>query len=285
LTDGERPGHEAPVPPDFRAIDCWVNPMTPGQAVAQAPEFLKTVARDYFKREEEVFRGTPLDDMVAMMAVAGIERGILTCDAYDPKPVAEMAKRYPGRFILSCVVDPTGGMATIRAIERAVKDFDVRLVRLVPFLFNRPPNDKVCYPIYTKCIELDVPVSINTGIPGPPMPAEPQRPLHLDEVCLFYPELKIVMAHGADPWWGEAIRLLLKYPNLAMMTSAYLPKYLPAELVQFMNTRGRSKVMFATDFPFLPFDRAIEEAAALPFREGVLERYLRENALEFFRWD
>jgi len=58
-------------------------------------------------------------------------------------------------------------------------------------------------------------VIVNTGIPGPPMPAEPQRPLYLDEVCLFYPELKIVMAHGADPWWGEAIRLLLKYPNLS----------------------------------------------------------------------
>ena len=111
---------------------------------------------------------------------------------------------------------------------------------------------------------------VNPGIPGPPMPAEPQRPLYLDEVCLFYPELKIVMAHGADPWWGEAIRLLLKYPTLYMMTSAYAPKYLPA---------------FASDHPVLPFDRCLAEAAALPFREGVLEKYPRENALAVFRWD
>ncbi|MGH7821081.1 MAG: amidohydrolase family protein, partial [Candidatus Binatia bacterium] len=61
--------------------------------------------------------------------------------------------------------------------------------------------------------------------------------------------------------------------------------YLPDELVRFMNTRGQTKVMFATDFPFLPFDRAISTARELPFREGVLERYLRQNALEFFRWD
>ncbi len=269
---------------DIRAIDCWVNPMTPGQATSSAPEFLKTVAREYFKREEEVFRGTPLDQMVAMMEQSGIERAILTCDVNDPKPVVEMGKQYPGRFLFSAVVDPMGGMAPIRAIERAVKEFDVRLIRMVPFLFNRPPNDKVCYPIYAKCIELGVPVSINTGIPGPPMPAEPQRPLYLDEVCLFYPDLKIIMAHGADPWWGEAIRLLLKYANLYMMTSAYLPKYLPDELVRFMNTRGQTKVLFATDFPFLPFDRATAEARALPFREGVLERYLRQNALDLFDW-
>jgi predicted TIM-barrel fold metal-dependent hydrolase len=268
----------------LRAIDCWVNPFTPEQAAEPQPEFLKTVTRDYFKREEEVFRGTPLDQMVAMMDASGIERAVLTCDPNDPAPVAAMAKRYPGRFILSSVFDPMGGMATVRAIERAVEEFDLRLVRIVPFLFNRPPSDKVCYPIYVKCIELGVPISINTGIPGPPMPAEPQRPLHLDEVCLFYPELKIVMAHGADPWWGEAIRLMLKYPNLYMMTSAYLPKYLPAELVQFMNTRGRTKVMFATDFPFLPFDRAIATARELAFREGALERYLHDNALEVFDW-
>ena len=269
----------------IRAIDCWVNPMTSARGASDAPEFLKTVARDYFKREEEVFRGTPLDEMVAAMEAAGVERAILTCDVNDPKPVAEMARRYPGRFLLSVVLDPMGGMATMRAMERAVREFGVRLVRLVPFLFNRPPNDKVCYPIYAKAIELDVVVSVNTGIPGPPMPAEPQRPLYLDEVCLFYPDLKLVMAHGADPWWGEAIRLLLKYPNLHMMTSAYLPKYLPEELVRFMNTRGQTKVMFATDFPFLPFDRAVAEAKALPFREGVLERYLRQNALDLFGAD
>jgi len=90
------------------------------------------------------------------------------------------------------------------------------------------------------------------------------------------------MAHGADPWWGEAIRLLLKYPNLYMMTSAYLPKYLPAELIQFMNTRGREKVLCATDLPFLPFDRAVQSARALPFRPGVLEQYLGDNARRVF---
>lgn len=270
---------------DVRAIDCWVNPFTPEQAAAEQPEFLRTVTRDYFKREEEVFRGTPLDQMVAMMEAVGIEKGILTTDVNDPGPVVEMGRKYPGRFLYSVVVDPLGGMSSVRAIERAVKEFDVRLIRMVPFLFNRPPNDKVCYPIYAKCIELGVPISINTGIPGPPMPAEPQRPLYLDEVCLFYPELKIVMAHGADPWWGEAIRLLLKYPNLYMMTSAYLPKYLPQELIHFMNTRGRTKVLFATDFPFLPFDRAVATAKELPFREGVLDRYLRGNALDLFRWE
>jgi predicted TIM-barrel fold metal-dependent hydrolase len=270
---------------DIRVVDCWVNPFTPEAAERTRPEYLKTVARDYFRREEEIFRGTPLDEMVALMEAEGIEKGLLTIDASDPGRYAEMAAKYPGRFLLSAVIDPAQGMEAVRTIERLIREYDVRLIRMIPFLINRPPNDKVYYPVYAKCIELGVPVSVNTGIPGPPMPAEPQRPLHLDEVCLFFPELTLFMAHGADPWWGEAIRLLLKYPNLYMMTSAYLPKYLPEELIHFMNTRGQDKVLFATDFPFLPFDRAVGTARELPFREGVLEKYLRENALNLFRWD
>ena len=248
------------------------------------PEFLVRVARDYFKREKEIFEPTPLDELLRRMDAAGVERAILTLDRYDPEPVAEIARAFPGKFICSTVIDPLAGMEALRLLERLVTRHELRLARVVPFLVNRPPNDKVYYPLYAKCVELDVPISVNTGIPGPPMPAEPQRPLYLDEVCLFWPELRLIMAHGADPWWGEAIRLLLKYPNLYMMTSAYAPKYLPAELIHFMNTRGAHKVLFASDHPILSFERCLAEAAALPLRDGVLARYLRENALALFRW-
>ncbi len=265
-----------------RAIDCWLN--VPVGFASYRPEFLVRVARDYFKREQEIFEPAPLPDLLRQMEESGVERAIITMDASNPEPFDEIVQAFPGKFLCSAVVDPTHGMETLRLIERLATKHALGLVRIVPFLVNRPPNDKSYYPVYAKCIELGLPISINTGIPGPPMPAEPQRPLYLDEVCLFFPELTVVMAHGADPWWGEAIRLLLKYPNLYMMTSAYAPKYLPAELIQFMNTRGTQKVLFASDHPVLSFERCLREAEALPFREGVLEQYLRGNALRVFRW-
>jgi len=263
-------------------IDCWLNPSLGG---AGQPGYLVDVTERYFQRDrEEVFAERPATELVAAMDVAGIDRGILTIDTAAPELYQQIMREFPGRFIASAVVDPLKGMDAIRLIDRAVRELDVRLIRLVPFLFNRPPNDKVCYPVYAKCIELGIPVSVNTGIPGPPMPAEPQRPLYLDEVCLFYPDLVVIMAHGADPWWGEAIRLLLKYPNLYMMTSAYAPKYLPSELIHFMNTRGQTKVMFATDYPFLQFDRCVIEARALPLSQVAQRNYLHDNACRVFRW-
>jgi predicted TIM-barrel fold metal-dependent hydrolase len=264
------------------AIDCWLNPST--GVSSYRPEFLVRVARDYFKREKEIFEHTPLEELLRQMDESGVERAVITMDAHHPEPVHAIAKALPGKFLCAAVVDPTSGMAALRAIDKLAEHYDLRLVRIIPFLINRPPNDKAYYPIYAKCIELGIPVSVNTGIPGPPMPAEPQRPLYLDEVCLFYPELKLIMAHGADPWWGEAIRLMLKYPNLYMMTSAYAPKYLPPELIQYMNTRGQDKILFASDHPVLSFDRCLREAEELPLREGVLEKYLRGNALSVFDW-
>src|SRR5947208_1205527 len=104
--------NEQPVMSDTHigTIDCWVNPFTPEHARTAQPEFLVRVATDYFHREQELARGTPLDEMVQMMEAAGIARGLLTIDAADPKPFADMAARYPGRFLLSAVIDPMQGM-------------------------------------------------------------------------------------------------------------------------------------------------------------------------------
>ena len=76
-----------------------------------------------------------------------------------------------------------------------------------------PPSDAVYYPLYAKCCELDLPLCMNTGIPGPPIPGDAQHPMHLDRVCVRFPELRLCMIHGADPWWDTAIRLLLESPT------------------------------------------------------------------------
>ena len=88
---------------------------------------------------------------------------------------------------------------------------------------------------------------IFTGLPVPPLPGECQHPLRLDRVCFHFPELKLLMCHGADPWWDVAIRLMIKYRGLHLQTSAWAPKRLPPELIHFMNTRGQDKILCASN--------------------------------------
>jgi predicted TIM-barrel fold metal-dependent hydrolase len=75
---------------------------------------------------------------------------------------------------------------------------------------------------------------------------------------------------------------MIKYRNLHLMTSAYAPRYLPPELIAFMNTRGKDKIIFASDHPVLSTERCLREAQALDLRPGVLDKYLYENAARLF---
>jgi predicted TIM-barrel fold metal-dependent hydrolase len=71
---------------------------------------------------------------------------------------------------------------------------------------------------------------------------------------------------------------MLKYRNLYLMTSAFAPKYFPAELTTFMNTRGKDKILFASDHPVLSMERTVNEARELQLKPGVLEKFLYDNA-------
>ena len=262
------------------AIDTWVNVR---MGSTERPSWLVRVAEDYFKRADDIFKDFTIEETIADMDKSGIEKAILATRAEDPHPdVLAFCEKHPDRFKLSVTVDPRNGMTAVRALSSIVASQPVALARVVPFMLNMAPNEAAYYPVYAKCVELDLPISVNTGIPGPPAPARVQDPIWLDEVCLFFPELKLVMAHGADPWWNVAIRLMLKYKNLHLMTSAFAPKYFPPELVHFMNTRGKNKIIFASDHPVLSMERCVNEARALDLREGVLERFLYENANELF---
>ncbi len=263
-----------------RAIDCWVNVNMGENPV---PEWLVRVKEDYFKAGDDFLANIEVEPLLADMDEAGVEKAVLSIDARRPSPhVLEFTRARPERFALAVSLDPRRGMKGLWQLEDLAREHPVVLARVVPFQWDLPPTHPLYDPIYAKCVELDLPLTVNTGIPGPPQPGECQNPMYLDRVCLDFPELRLCMAHGADPWWAIAIRLMIKYRNLRLMTSAYAPKYFPPELIHYMNTRGQDKIIFASDHPVLSFGRCVGEAQALDLREGVLDKFLYQNAESFF---
>ena len=61
------------------AVDCWLN--VPVGFADYRPEFLVRVARDYFKREREIFDPAPLPELLRQMDESGVERAVITIDA------------------------------------------------------------------------------------------------------------------------------------------------------------------------------------------------------------
>ncbi len=225
------------------------------------------------------------DELLPVLDAHGIERAVLGIDALAPSDhVMGFVQKHPDRFFLSVTCDPRTVMKGVHALERLKGELGPQVVeaRIVPFQLDLAPDTPLFYPFYAKCTELRLPIAIYTGLPIPPLPGDVGHPMLLDRVCVHFPDLVIVMAHGADPWWDVACRLMLKYRNLYLQTSAWAPKRLPDELIHFMNTRGQDKVLWASNHPTLPIPRCFEEFDGLPLREGVLDKFLYRNAARVF---
>ncbi|MCZ6546207.1 MAG: amidohydrolase family protein [Chloroflexi bacterium] len=284
-------------------VDVYVNFPSPEKRDDVDPN----IRRWFAKSSPDVLGGVSPEMMMQRFDDAGIAMGLLNVSAgsvyANPhrggwgdgftlddfretcEKVASVVKANPGRLQGTCNIDPTQGMNAVRMVEIAVNEYDFRGVRVMGSLVNLPPNHPLYYPIYTKCIELDIPIVINVGFPGPLRFAKFQRPIDLDDVLITYPELKLVATHIGHPWHLETVALLQKHANLYLMTAGWSPKYIPDEIVHFMNTRGQHKVMWSADYPIQAFQRCVDEAHKLPLRDGVRRRYMRDNALEVFRFD
>jgi len=272
-----------------QVIDAWAQP-----ALKQISQHMPEVVR-LFQQSGTAHileAGVTPEQMVALMDKAGIQTVMLSAWhrpgqwVISNDEVGDIVRQFPGRFVGVAAVNLEKPVEAVRELERAVKELGFRALRVVPWLWSRPPNDKFYFPLYVKCIELDIPFCTQVGHTGPLMPSEMGRPIpYLDEVALTFPELKIVGGHIGHPWTDEMIGLAWKHERVYIDTSAYLPRYYPPQLVHYLKTYGQDKVLFGTNFPQLPFDKCVEQARTMDLPEEVERKFLRENARRVFNLD
>ncbi len=288
-----------PMPEDVPIIDLMLGIPSPDQPSSY--DFMRPLFRDRESLEqfdfpvEYMFKDVPKtggkDDYIAytlgQMDRYGIERALIGISETDETGRLAL-KRHPDRFLPSCHVDPNAGMVAVRAMQRLHDQYGIVAASAFPCGCHPqvPIDDKRFYPVYAKCVELDIPIFVCVGVPGPRIPMAAQKVELIDEVCWFFPELRFVMRHGAEPWTELAVKLMLKWPNLYYSTSAFAPRYYPQAIVDYANTRGADKVMYAGYFPMgLSLERIFREMPGVPFRDHVWRKFLRENALRVLKLD
>ncbi|MDT7627050.1 MAG: uncharacterized protein QOF99_7951 [Pseudonocardiales bacterium] len=230
------------------------------------------------------------DELVAEMDAAGVD--VLLLSAWhrpggwvvSNDDVAEFTAAHPDRFAGLASVNLADPMAAVRELRRAVSELGFIGLRVVPWLWELPPDDRLYYPLYAACVELGIPFCTQVGHTGPLKPSDTGRPVpYLDRVALDFPELVIVGGHIGHPWTNEMIGVVWKHDNVYLDTSAYLPRYYPAELVHFMNTYGKGKVMFGTNWPQLRHDRALAQLDGLGLTDEAREEFLARAAARVFK--
>lgn len=256
------------------------------------PLFLDEASRNYSKMPaEHLFRNVPeladRDDYVAFTVEQMDRFGIAKAMVGVDNPAGrEAVLRYPSRFFGSHHANPNRGMDAVREVVRLKEELDIKAVTGFPsgLCPQVPINDKKWYPIYAKCVELDLPFCCTVGVPGPRLPMAPQKVELVDEVCWFFPELRFVMRHGAEPWVDLAVKLMRKYPNLSYMTSAFTPRRYPEAVVRYANGRGRNQVMYAGYWPMgLSLERIFGELPQVPLKDEVWPLFLQHNATRVFQ--
>lgn len=171
----------------------------------------------------------------------------------------------------------------MRELERTVKDYGFIGAHLHAYGFGIPINHRMFYPFYAKCVELDVPVMMQVGHSAESMPSSTSRPILIDDFALDFPELRIVGTHTGWPWVEELIAMAWKHPNVYISTTAHLPRYWDPSLVRFINTRGRDKVIWGTDFPVTFPKENLKQVEELNLKEEAKIKFLRENAIKVFK--
>ncbi len=266
-------------------IDAWAQPVLKAAAVPEVVRLFEKSGSSHLLGRE-----LPPAQLVELMDAAGVARMML-CAWCRPgqwictnNQIAEFTRAFPERFVGVATVDLEKPLAAVRELDRAVNELGCKALRIVPWLWKLPPNDKLYYPLYVKCIELGIPFCTQVGHTGPLMPSETGRPVpYLDEVSLTFPELTIVGGHIGHPWTDEMIGVAWKHDNVFIDTSAYLPRYYPPPLVHYLKTYGSDKVLFGTNFPQLSLAKAVEQVERLELPPEIRAKFLYRNAERVFQ--
>ncbi len=268
-----------------RIIDSWVNPL-PDDAAAEAWRNSKVLMNTTARYRSKML-DMRIEHLIGFMERYDVDKAVLT--AMDTSYfyisndwVAQQVKKYPNKLVGCGAVNPENGMKAIYELERAVKELGMKGILLLPYAIRRPINDKVMYPFYAKCCELNVPVHLQVGHTAPLLPSEVGRPIYLDEVALYFPELKVLASHIGFPWTDEMIAVAWKHANVYIDVGTHYPKYYEPRFFNYLNTYGQDKVLFASCFPLTDYDRQIQELNEISLREEPRRKFLRENAIKFW---
>ena len=235
----------------------------------------------------------PIPRFVQELDTAGVDRVVMiaadketTIGSKVPNEhVADLVAQAPDRIIGFAAVDPNKGRIATEELEVAFRDLKMKGLTIGPWEHELYPDDTKYDPLYDLCIAHDVPVTIHASIHfGRYSKLDYSRPIHIDNVAVRFPDLKIIAVHGGWPWTAEMVAVAWRHPNVYIDISGVRPRYIAKAgtgwepLLSYGDNILQDKVLWGTAWPLQPFARSLEETRGLPLKPHVMQKWIHDNA-------
>ena len=144
-------------------------------------------------------------------------------------------------------------------------------------------------------VEFDVPVMFHSGDTyAPTGRVKYSHPIHLDDVAVDNPDLKIVICHVGNPWIKDCMEVVYKNKNVHADFSGLVlgdfsdkfERYMKKEIEEMITYAGDPKyLLYGTDWPISNMSSYLKFMDQLDLPQEKKELILWKNAAALFKID
>ena len=255
------------------------------------PELTREYLRKMRLQPAPSFERQDMDLMFQEMDAAGIEMGVIGVPAPTAKPgfestgnqtIAALVKRFPKRFVGFGSLDAAD---PARALEDIARVVDMGLIGLTlepsTARVSRRFNDRAFYPIFEAAQKRKLPLlTVMSCLLGPYM--DDCHPEMVDHVATDFPDLNVIIQHGAWPYSREACGVAYKQKNVYLVPGQYVHYEFPGseDYVKGANRQLSDQMLFGSVYPNCgPLKEVRRIVESLGFaNEEIKAKYLGGNA-------
>ncbi len=174
-------------------------------------------------------------------------------------------------------------------LERCLRDLKSYGIFYYGATTGVPCTDERLKPFWQLCSRYKAPVKVSVGhtAAGQGLPGggglrlRSEMPIpHVDDLAADFPSMTIIAAHNPWPWHEQMCSVLMHKGNVYNELHGWSPKLFPPELKRQLKVNGRvrSKFLFGSDWPFIPFERLFGDWEAEEYGLEILNQIFVENA-------
>jgi uncharacterized protein len=254
-----------------------------------------------YHEEKQVSVNDCLDNLTESMERNGVDVALVLTSykVNEHRPpiskVVEATRDRKNIFVVAGISYLNYKEKDLREIADYLKSGEVKGLKLYPGYEPFYPHDNRLKVVYELAIEFDVPVMIHSGDTySPKGKVRYSHPLHVDDVAVDFPEVKLVICHVGNPWIKDCMDVVYKNTNVYADFSGLVlgdfsyrfEKYMKSQLEEMILYAGDPDyLLYGTDWPISSMKSYLAFMKQLDLEEEKKEKIMWKNAAKLFKID